>query len=245
MILFKLNLLFFAARVETIPSINGLKDVIVVKKWGSGEIGATYYYYHNDYSKLGKTFKTGEVKTKAAIAQNCITLREIKPVIFRTNNKTVHPNFRDALFCCFHLGFQKGLNLGFKIDAYQIEADLTWSDFNNAGFRLRESDDQKRHVDVGVFAEENYTYVNRAFTDQPDETNQFVESTAPFDASKKKVHLKILVDKTSIEVFVDDGKAAYSNLIFPHAEDKGITLFSEGGKAIFKNVKVTHFDSIN
>ncbi|MEY8189636.1 hypothetical protein AB4X15_08180 [Peribacillus simplex] len=40
-----------------------------MKKWGSGEIGATYYYYHNDYGKLGKTFKTGEVKTKAAIAQ--------------------------------------------------------------------------------------------------------------------------------------------------------------------------------
>lgn len=134
--------------------------------------------------------------------------------------------------------------LDFKGDAYQVEADLSWSDFKNAGFRLRESDDQKRHVDVGISAEGNYSYVNRVFTDQPDETNQLVESTAPFDVSKKKVHLKILVDKTSIEVFVDDGKVAYSNLIFPHAEDKGITLFSEGGKAIFKNMKVTHFDPI-
>ncbi|MCK2008824.1 glycoside hydrolase family 32 protein, partial [Peribacillus sp. Aquil_B8] len=135
--------------------------------------------------------------------------------------------------------------LDVKGDAYQIEADLSWSDFKNAGFRLKESDDQKRHVDVGISAEGNYSYVNRAFTDQPDETKQFVESTAPFDASKKKVHLKILVDKTSIEVFVDDGKVAYSNLIFPHVEDKGITLFSEGGKAIFKNMKVTHFVPIN
>ncbi|MFP3416293.1 GH32 C-terminal domain-containing protein, partial [Bacillus sp. SIMBA_074] len=75
--------------------------------------------------------------------------------------------------------------LDVKGDAYQIEADLSWSDFKTAGFRLRESDDQKRHVDVGISAEGNYSYVNRVFTDQPDETNQLVESTAPFDVSKK------------------------------------------------------------
>ncbi len=35
----KLNILFFASRVETIASINGLKDVIGVKKCYSGEFG--------------------------------------------------------------------------------------------------------------------------------------------------------------------------------------------------------------
>lgn len=132
-----------------------------------------------------------------------------------------------------------------KGDSYQIEADISWSELKNAGFRLRESDDQKQYVDAGISAEENYSYVNRSFTKQPDETNQFVESKAPFDASKKKVHLKILVDKTSIEVFVDDGKTSHSNLVFPNPDDKGITLFSEGGKAVFENVRVKYFDSIN
>lgn len=134
--------------------------------------------------------------------------------------------------------------LDVKGDAYQIEAELSWTELKNAGFRLRESDDLERHIDVGISAEDHYSYVNRAFTDQPDETNQFVESTAPFDANNKKVYLKILVDKTSIEVFVDDGRMAFSSLVFPHAEDTGITLFSEGGKATFKNVVITHFDSI-
>ncbi|KAF6592571.1 GH32 C-terminal domain-containing protein, partial [Paenibacillus sp. EKM208P] len=45
----------------------------------------------------------------------------------------------------------------------------------------------------------------------------------------------------SIEVFVDGGEVAYSSLIFPRLEDQRITLFSDGGPAIFNNVVVKHF----
>nr|WP_237690889.1 glycoside hydrolase family 32 protein [Paenibacillus caui] len=127
-------------------------------------------------------------------------------------------------------------------DTYQLETDISWSELKNVGLRLRESADKNRHADVGVFTEGGYSYVNRAFTGQPDKTGKYVESRAPFDQSKKNVHLKILVDKTSIEVFVDDGKVAYSSEIFPDFNDQGITLFSEGGTAVFKNVVIKHFN---
>ncbi|MNI66290.1 Levanbiose-producing levanase [compost metagenome] len=65
-----------------------------------------------------------------------------------------------------------------------------------------------------------------------------MESTAPFDASKKKVHLKILVDRTSVEVFIDDGSVVYSNAVFPELDDQGITLFSDGGTAVFSNMVI-------
>jgi levanbiose-producing levanase len=80
-------------------------------------------------------------------------------------------------------------------------------------------------------------------TGHPDESNQNVESKAQFDGSKQQVHLKILVDKSSIEVFVDDGRITHSNLIFPAANDQGITLFSEGGTAIFNNIEIKHLES--
>lgn len=130
-------------------------------------------------------------------------------------------------------------------EAYQLDADISWLDAKNIGLKLRESDDKKRHIDVGVFVEGQCSYVNRNFTEQPDKSKKYVESRAPFDPSKKKVHLKILVDKTSIEVFVDDGKVAYSSEVFPNLNDKGITLFSIGGKSIFENVEIKHFSSIN
>lgn len=130
-------------------------------------------------------------------------------------------------------------------DSYRLDAELSWSEIRNAGFRLRESADQARHVDVGVFAEGGYSYVNRANTGHPDRSGKLLESRASFDRSKKNVRLTILVDKTSIEVFIDDGEIAYSSLIYPEPGDKGITLFAEGGSAAFRNVVVRHFDSIH
>ncbi|PKG24727.1 glycoside hydrolase family 32 protein [Niallia nealsonii] len=128
---------------------------------------------------------------------------------------------------------------------YQLETDIFWSELNNVGLRLRESTDQKRHVDIGIFAKEQYSYVNRSLTEHPDKSNSSIESTAAFDANKKQVHLKILVDKSSIEVFVDDGRAVHSNLIFPKQDDQGITLFSDGGTALFKNVTIKHLRAVD
>lgn len=125
-------------------------------------------------------------------------------------------------------------------EAYQLDADISWSEITNVGVRLRESTDKSRHVDVGVFVEGQYSYVNRAFIGQPDESNKYLESKAPFDMNKKNVHLKVLVDRTSIEVFIDDGEIVLSNVIFPEIDDKGITLYAEGGIATFSNVVIKH-----
>ena len=129
--------------------------------------------------------------------------------------------------------------------AYQLEMDLAWSDIENAGIRLRESKDKNRHVDVGISEKGDYSYLNRAFTEQPDKSQTYLESHAPFDANKKNVHLKILVDKTSIEVFIDDGKVTYSSKVFSKLKDRGITLFSKGGTTTFKNIVLTKFSSIH
>jgi levanase len=132
--------------------------------------------------------------------------------------------------------------LNIKGDAYQLDTDISWSDIKNVGLRLRESKDKTRHVDVGIFVEGQYSYVNRASTGQPDKSNRYLESKAPFDVKKKSVHLKILVDKTSVEVFIDDGEIVYSNLVFPELNEQGITIYSEGGTAIFENIVIKHFN---
>lgn len=41
-----------------------------------------------------------------------------------------------------------------------------------------------------------------------------MESCDYFNVGKKNVYLKILVDKISIEVFVDDGKIVYFSEVF-------------------------------
>ncbi|WP_234414459.1 glycoside hydrolase family 32 protein [Paenibacillus sp. CAA11] len=125
--------------------------------------------------------------------------------------------------------------------SYQLDADISWTQLKNVGLRVRESTDGSRHADVGVFTAGGYAYVNRTFTGHPDKDRRYVESQAPFRPEANKVHLKVLVDKTSIEVFVDDGYVVLSNVIYPEWNDLGITLYTEGGSATFSNLVIKHF----
>ena len=55
---------------------------------------------------------------------------------------------------------------------------------------------------------------------------------------KKTYHVDIFVDKSSVELFVDGGRIAMTNLVFPVAPYENVKLYAQGGKAEFKNMKV-------
>lgn len=126
--------------------------------------------------------------------------------------------------------------------SYQLETTVTWSTAQNIGLGLRRSNDGTRHADVGVTG--TYSYLNRGGTTNPDTSGQKLESRAPFDMSAQTVRLRILVDRTTIEVFVDDGRFVHSSQVFPDPADAGIALYSLGGTATFSNVTITEFGSV-
>ena len=55
---------------------------------------------------------------------------------------------------------------------------------------------------------------------------------------KKTYHVDIFVDKSSVELFVDGGRIAMTNLVFPVAPYENVKLYTQDGKAEFKNLKV-------
>ena len=55
---------------------------------------------------------------------------------------------------------------------------------------------------------------------------------------KKTFHLDIFADKSSIELFVDGGRIAMTNLVFPVAPYENVRLYSQDGKAEFQNMKI-------
>lgn len=57
-------------------------------------------------------------------------------------------------------------------------------------------------------------------------------------AGKKTYHVDIFVDKSSIELFVDGGRIAMTNLVFPVAPYENVKLYAKGGKAQFNNINV-------
>ena len=126
-------------------------------------------------------------------------------------------------------------------DAYQLEAEVTWQTATNIGLQLRRSADGSRHADVGVT--ETYAYLNRGQTGYPAGTWK-TESRTPFDGSAGTVRLRILVDRTTVEVFVDDGRYVQSSQVFAPPGDDGIALYSSGGPATFRDLTITEFGSV-
>ena len=54
----------------------------------------------------------------------------------------------------------------------------------------------------------------------------------------KTYHVDIFVDKSSIELFVDNGRIAMTNLTFPVEAYENVKLYTKGGKAEYRNVKL-------
>ncbi len=93
--------------------------------------------------------------------------------------------------------------------------------------------------DVGVHGD--YAYANRRGAANPDTSGKWQESRTPFDAAAGKVRLRILVDRTTVEVFFDDGRHTHSMEAFPYLVDTGLALFTVDGAAVFENTVIREF----
>jgi len=58
------------------------------------------------------------------------------------------------------------------------------------------------------------------------------------------VRLRIVVDRTTIEVFLDDGRYVQSSQVFAPQGDDGVALYSSGGPATFHDLTITEFGSV-
>jgi levanbiose-producing levanase len=135
------------------------------------------------------------------------------------------------------------VDLEYKGVAYQLDVDVSWSSLNNVGVTVGQSADRTRGTAVGIFGG-NSLYVDRAKSDQPTYTfGQWQKSESPIPATTS-AHLKILVDRSSVEVFLDNGKITHSNTIYFKPGDSGISLYADGGSATFSNMAIKEFRDI-
>ncbi|SFN99243.1 Glycosyl hydrolases family 32 C terminal [Streptomyces sp. cf124] len=67
------------------------------------------------------------------------------------------------------------------------------------------------------------------------------EGRTPFDLSARTVHLRVLVDRTSVEKFGDDSRYAHSTVVFPDVSDTELTLFTIDRQAVFRNMVIREF----
>ena len=64
------------------------------------------------------------------------------------------------------------------------------------------------------------------------------ESQTPVDPSTGRLMIRILVDRTSVELFVGDGRVVHSHRVFPLEGDDRIRLYAHEGQATFRGLTI-------
>lgn len=123
--------------------------------------------------------------------------------------------------------------LDFRGSAYELNVKITWDDEPNAEIHLCRSADGTRYVSVGV--RDGQLSVDRSHTTEPSD-GKLVRTSTPL--SGDTVCLRILVDHTTLEVFVDDGDHVHSHQIFPTEDENHIALLSTDNPTLFSDIKI-------
>ncbi|MCP1413136.1 glycoside hydrolase family 32 protein [Paenarthrobacter sp. A20] len=128
----------------------------------------------------------------------------------------------------------KALGEDFTGRAQLIELEMELTSAREAGLILRQSPDANAGLRISYNKENHTLRVDRSKAG----TGNFSEKFSPFHevalpSSGNKVHLTILLDSSSVEVFAGDGAAVVSDTFFPDWDDTGSSGFSLDGDTDF------------
>ncbi len=116
-------------------------------------------------------------------------------------------------------------------DAQEISAEIEAASSTEAGFRVRVG--KVEATTIGINWARNEVFIDRTRSGAVAFDDKFPgRHTGPLlPANSKRVLLHIFLDRSSVEVFVNDGATVLTDAIFPAHESQGTELYSQGGEA--------------
>ncbi|MDP8980309.1 MAG: glycoside hydrolase family 32 protein [Acidobacteriota bacterium] len=118
-----------------------------------------------------------------------------------------------------------------KVNApYELRATVHLGAAEEVGWKLFGSAGQATIVGYDVKRQE--LFVDRTHSGVVDFSGQFPARTVARLEARGSLEVDIVVDRSSVEVFAQQGRVAMTNLVFPLAGSSGVEFYSRGGKAV-------------
>ena len=114
--------------------------------------------------------------------------------------------------------------MGAQGDTLEIVADFDPGDATAFGLKVRCSEDGQDAVALR-YAD---GMLNVAGTEVPTALGE----------NQKTLKLHVFLDKSVMEVFINDGSASVTRVNYPREKDLGVTAFSENGSVLLKSLDV-------
>lgn len=128
-------------------------------------------------------------------------------------------------------------------DSYELDVTIQPGEAKAVGIRLLKTDADE--TVIRFLPGPSRLELDRTRSGQTTFSNRFpgVE-TAPLSTIGGTVRLKILVDRSTVEVFANDGAVTMSELVVPNSSSGRVEVFAEGGSATFQSVVVRPMQSV-
>lgn len=130
----------------------------------------------------------------------------------------------------------------FKNNAYWIEAEFSLQDAGAAGFKVAQLKNSKneviKEIEIGYNLAQKQLYVDCSRSEKDNKEDRNLILTANMAPVNGKVKLQVLVDKSSLEVFGNNGEKVITTMIFPDEHAVGISAFANKGTALVNNLKL-------
>lgn len=132
------------------------------------------------------------------------------------------------------------------ISGQQLDIRLTIKPGKTGSAGVRVLSKGSQHTEIGFDADRNEVYIDRTHSGIVDFHPKFSgRHAAPLDQPYAgEVRLRILVDSCSVEVFVNDGEIAITDLVFPDPDSDQVEVFAAGGSATFETVDAAQLKSV-
>lgn len=138
-----------------------------------------------------------------------------------------------------------GSNLlqGHKGELFEIEAEFEADSAVEFGFKLRMGNDNETIVGYDTAA--GQLFIDRTRSGLLEFHPQFgCRHSVPLHAGNGRVKLQIWVDRSSVELFANDGETVLTDLIFPLTGSDGIELYAKGGDVWLRSLQLFPLKSV-
>ncbi|WP_434784568.1 glycoside hydrolase family 32 protein [Paenibacillus polymyxa] len=133
----------------------------------------------------------------------------------------------------------------FSEDTFEMIAlfDVSDTKATEFGFKIREGSEQYTTVGYDVYNEQ--LFVDRTDSGNFDYGSNVVgKHEGPLYAKNGMVKLQVIVDRSAVEVFGNDGTTVITDQIFADSASKGLKIYSKGGNVKLKSLHLYPLKSV-
>lgn len=134
-----------------------------------------------------------------------------------------------------------GITMRSHSDTYKIEIEFEPLDSKEFGLKLLKKTTNNNETIIGYSVDNEQVYFNRVNSGGrvSDDFPAFFGGIQKLDRGRLK--MLIIVDKSSIETFVNDGEFTMTNLVFAEEGSRDWQIFSRGGKVKVVSVNISEW----